>query len=101
MQDKSYEHYLKQVTAGVTSAVTELSKYNEGNKFKYEELKGQGNCPTGVDPTKKEVSVRNGNCLTDCCYISLQFHSSNLSSFMLQAIPVHGRSLVVYILWLW
>ena len=37
----------------------ELKKYDDSRKFKYEELKGKGNCPTGVDPSKKEVS-----CLT-------------------------------------
>ena len=49
--------YRKQVTSGVTSAIEELSKYDEGRKFNYEDLKGQNNCPTGVDPTKKEVST--------------------------------------------
>ena len=32
----------------------ELSKYDESRKYDYADLKG-GNCPTGVDPTKKEV----------------------------------------------
>ena len=53
-QDKSYDNYRKQVTAGVTSVLDELTKYDEGRKCKYEELKGT-NCPSGVDPTKKEV----------------------------------------------
>lgn len=55
-QDKTYETYRKQVSSGVTSVVDELSKYDENRKFKYAELKGKGNCPTGVDATKKEVS---------------------------------------------
>ena len=57
LQDKSYEMYRKQVSSGITSAIHELSKYDEGRKFDYEDLKGQNNCPTGVDPTKKEVSA--------------------------------------------
>ena len=56
-QDKSYEMYRKQVEAGVSSVLDELTKYDEGQKYKYEDLRGQGNCPTGVDPTKKEVGV--------------------------------------------
>ena len=55
-QDKSYENYRKQVTAGVTAVMDELSKYDESRKYDYADLKG-GNCPTGVDPTKKEVRL--------------------------------------------
>lgn len=54
-QSTSYEEYRKQVTSGVTAVSEELKKYDEGRKFKYEELKGK--CPTGVDPTHKEVCV--------------------------------------------
>lgn len=36
---------------------SELTKYDESCKFKYDDLKGKGNCPTGVDATKKEVMV--------------------------------------------
>ena len=56
-KDKSYETYRKLVTSGVTSVAGELSKYDEDRKFKYADLKGKGNCPTGVDPTKKEVRI--------------------------------------------
>ena len=34
----------------------ELAKYDPNKKFKYEQLKGRGNCPVGVDPSNKEVS---------------------------------------------
>ena len=54
-QDRSYETYRKQVTSGVTGVASELTKYDESRKFKYDDLKGKGNCPTGVDATKKEV----------------------------------------------
>ena len=37
----------------------ELKKYDDNRKFKYEELKGRHNCPTGVDVTRKEVSTIN------------------------------------------
>lgn len=33
----------------------ELKKYDDNRKFKYEELKGRNNSPTGVDVTRKEV----------------------------------------------
>ena len=56
-QDRSYETYRKQITSGVTSVASELTKYDEGRKLKYADLKGKGNCPTGVDPTKKEVMI--------------------------------------------
>ena len=55
-QDKSYETYRKQVSEGVTAVADELKKYDDNRKFKYEELKGRHNCPTGVDVTRKEVS---------------------------------------------
>ena len=55
-QDKSYEAYRKQISTGVTTVAEELEKYDDSRKFKYEELKGKGNCPTGVDASKKEVS---------------------------------------------
>ena len=35
----------------------ELKKYDESRKFKYEELKGKDKCPTGVDPSRKEVKL--------------------------------------------
>jgi len=53
-QNESYEAYWQQVTQGVTSVQEELKKYEEGRKFPYEQLKGKL-CPTGVDPTVKEV----------------------------------------------
>lgn len=53
-QNESYEAYRQQVTQGVTSVQEELKKYEEGRKFPYEQLKGKL-CPTGVDPTVKEV----------------------------------------------
>ena len=58
-RDRSYETYRKQVTSGsgVTAVATELAKYDESRKFKYDDLKGKGNCPTGVYPTKKEVRI--------------------------------------------
>ena len=34
----------------------ELKKYDDSRKFKYEELKGKNNCPTGVDASRKEVN---------------------------------------------
>ncbi len=34
----------------------ELKKYDDNRKFKYVELKGRHNCPTGIDVTRKEVS---------------------------------------------
>lgn len=61
-QDKSYEEYRKQITSGITSVKNEFSKYDESRKLKYEELKGQGNCPAGVDVTKKEVGFVNISC---------------------------------------
>ena len=33
----------------------ELAKYDPNKKFPYEQLKGKDNCPTGVDPSNKEV----------------------------------------------
>ena len=54
-QDKSYEAYRRQVSEGVTAVAEELKKYDESCKFKYEELKGKDKCPTGVDPSRKEV----------------------------------------------
>ena len=54
-QDKSYEAYRKQVSEGITTVAEELKKYDDNRKFKYEELKGRSNCPTGVDVARKEV----------------------------------------------
>ena len=54
-QDKSYEAYRKQVSEGVIAVAEELKKYDDNRKFKYVELKGRHNCPTGVDVTRKEV----------------------------------------------
>ena len=44
-----------QVKQGVTSVTDELAKYDPNKKFPYEQLKGKDNCPTGVDPSNKEV----------------------------------------------
>ena len=57
-QDKSYEAYRRQVSegSGVTAVAEELKKYDDSRKFKYEELKGKNNCPTGVDASRKEVN---------------------------------------------
>lgn len=46
-----------QVKQGVTSVTDELEKYDPNKKFPYEQLKGKDNCPTGVDPSNKEVRV--------------------------------------------
>ena len=60
--------YRKQVTSGVTGVASELTKYDESRKFKYDDLKGKGNCPTGVDATKKEVI---NPCLYSCMRLPL------------------------------
>ena len=69
-QDKSYEAYRRQVSEGVTAVAEELKKYDDSRKFKYEELKGKDKCPTGVDPSRKEVKEV---CATgSMCHILLQ-----------------------------
>ena len=55
-QNKSYEAYRKQVSEGIIAVAEELKKYDDNRKFKYEELKGRNNCPTGIDVTRKEVN---------------------------------------------
>ena len=35
----------------------ELAKYDPNQKYPYEKLKGKDNCPTGVDPSNKEVII--------------------------------------------
>ena len=54
-QSTSYEVYRKQVSQGVTAVATEMEKYSDSKKYKYEELKGKDNVPAGVDATRKEV----------------------------------------------
>jgi hypothetical protein len=56
-QSKTYEAYMKEVKQGVTSVSEELAKYDPNKKFKYEQLKGRGNCPVGVDPSNKELHL--------------------------------------------
>ena len=46
-----------QVKQGVTSVSDELAKYDPNKKFPYEQLKGKGNSPPGVDSSNKEVSI--------------------------------------------
>ena len=55
-QNKTYEEYRAQITAGVSDVRQELKTYEEGRKLTYNELKGK-QLPKGVDATKKEVGV--------------------------------------------
>lgn len=53
-QNKTYEEYRAQITAGVSDVRQELKTYEEGRKLTYNELKGK-QLPKGVDATKKET----------------------------------------------